>query len=94
VALRCYPGRLKFGPHCNFYVALVVAGQSRAKINSIGIITVLNFILRAAVFSLCFFRHCPAMPCVLHFIFIEQDRPRPRAPSPEHTFLSPIKRQK
>jgi len=34
------------------------------------------------------------LPCVLHFIFIEQDRPRPRAPCPEHAFSCPIERQK
>jgi len=33
-------------------------------------------------------------PCVLHFIFIEQDRPRPRTPCPEHAFSCPIERQK
>jgi len=34
------------------------------------------------------------LPCVLHFIFIEQDRPRPRTPCPEHVFSCPIGRQK
>jgi hypothetical protein len=47
-------------------------------------------------FSLCvFFRLLLLLlPCVLHFIFIEQDRPRPRTPCPEHAFSCPIERQK
>jgi hypothetical protein len=34
------------------------------------------------------------LPCVLHFIFIEQDRPRRARPCPEHAFSRPIERQK
>ena len=48
-------------------------------------------------FSLCvFFRLLLQLllPCVLHFIFIEQDRPRPRTPCPEHAFSCPIEHQK
>jgi len=34
------------------------------------------------------------LPGMLHFIFIEQDRPRTRPPCPEHAFSCPIERQK
>jgi len=34
------------------------------------------------------------LPCVLHFIFFEQDRPRTRTPCPEHALSCHIERQK
>ena len=57
----------------------------------------LHYSVWPAEFSLCvFFRLMLLLllPCVLHFIFIEQDRPRTRPPCPEHAFSCPTERQK
>jgi len=45
-------------------------------------------------FYCCFDWLLLLLPRVLHFIFIEQDRPRPCTPSPQHAFSCPIERQK